>query len=615
MAGGKSAILSLTILQQRGGDAVRTFRIGLAQINPTVGDLDGNASKIIEYMDLAREAGADLVAFPELAIPGYPPEDLLFKPQFIQANIAKMRRVVAASKGIAVVVGFADADSYVYNAAAVAYDGDLVGRYHKMHLPNYGVFDEERYFQAGAECQVFTIAGTPVGINVCEDIWHSVGPTDMQRAAGAEVIVNISASPFYAGKRRTRERMLAVRAADNGLFVAYVNMVGGQDELVFDGASIVHDPLGEEAARGPQFEEALVVADLDVEAVFRSRLRDTRPRRQWPGSLGDVGRAVHVDVSGAVPRRRGPAPAVIREGTRREAGTALNPASPDDVHEDAAEVYAALVLGARDYVHKTGFRQVFIALSGGIDSSIVAAIAVDALGPENVIGVAMPSRYSSEGSVLDAMGLAEGLGIELWELPIEETFSAYLHTLEPRFIGTESGVAEENLQSRIRGALIMALANKLGGLALTTGNKSEMAVGYATIYGDMAGGYAVIKDVPKTLVYELAKYRNSVGERPPIPGSVISKPPSAELRPDQKDEDSLPPYEVLDPILKAYVEDDLGFDEIVALGFDEGVVRQILTLVDRSEYKRRQSPPGIKITPRNFGRDRRMPITNRYRPF
>ena len=578
---------------------MRTFRIALAQTNPTVGDLDGNTSRIIEYIDRARDAGADLVAFPELAIPGYPPEDLLFKPQFIQENIGKLREVAAASSDIAVVVGFADANSYVYNAAAVLYDGELVGRYHKIYLPNYGVFDEERYFQAGTECPVFNIAGTSVGVNICEDIWFAVGPTAVQRAAGAEVIVNISASPYHAGKRGTRERMLSVRAADNELFVAYVNLVGGQDELVFDGGSMIHDPLGEEIARGRQFEEDMVVADLEVGAVFRSRLRDTRPRSERSEGLDDVGKAVHFDVSDA--------PA----GSRRALRAAARPQALDG----AAEVYEALVLGTRDYVRKTGFEQVYVALSGGIDSSVVATIAADALGPENVVGVAMPSRYSSEGSVLDARGLAEALGLTLWELPIEGPFSAYLDALEPRFEGSEPGVAEENLQSRTRGMLVMALANKFGGIVLTTGNKSEMAVGYATIYGDMAGGYAVIKDVPKTLVYELAEYRNSLGESAVIPESVLTKPPSAELRPDQKDEDSLPPYDVLDPILKAYVEDDLSFDEIVGMGFERDVVEHVVTLVDRSEYKRRQAPPGIKITPRSFGRDRRMPITNRYRPF
>ena len=577
---------------------MRTFRLAMAQTNPTVGDLDGNTRTIIEYIERARELRADLVAFPELAIPGYPPEDLLFKPQFIQANIAKMHQVVEASRGIAVVVGFADTDAYVHNAAAVAYDRKLVGTYHKMYLPNYGVFDEERYFRAGAECPVFVVAGTPVGVNVCEDIWHAVGPTIVQRSSGAEIIVNISASPFYAGKRSAREKMLAVRAADNELFVAYVNMVGGQDELVFDGASVIFDPVGDVVAEGSQFEEELIVADLEVEAVFRSRLHDTRPRKERSGNLDEIGTASLVAVSGPAPDSRPPLP-------RRE----------HTVYDAVGEVYAALVKGTRDYVRKSGFEKVLVALSGGIDSSVVATVAVDALGSENVVGVSMPSRYSSEGSILDARELADNLGIELRTIPIEEAFSAYLDTLEPHFDGTEHGTAEENLQSRIRGIMIMALSNKFGWLVLTTGNKSEMAVGYATIYGDMVGGYAVIKDVPKILVYRLAERRNSMTGSPPIPTSVIEKPPSAELRPDQKDEDSLPPYGVLDPILEAYVEDDRSFDDIVGLGFDADVVKQVIAMVDRNEYKRRQAPPGIKVTTRNFGRDRRMPIVNRYRPF
>ena len=577
---------------------MRTFRLALAQINATVGDLDGNTRKIVEYIDKARSLHADLVAFPELAIPGYPPEDLVFKPQFIRDNMAKMREVAAASKGIAVVVGFVDADSDVYNAAAVAHDGELVGIYHKMYLPNYGVFDEERYFKAGSECPVYVVNGTPVGVNVCEDIWYAVGPTVVQRAAGAEVIVNINGSPFHTGKRVEREKILTTRAADNELFVAYVNLVGGQDELVFDGNSAIFAPSGEAVARGSQFEEDMIVADLDVEAVFRSRLRDSRPRKERTGVLEGVGSPKLLAVSQYASNSRPPLP-------QRES----------KVYDGAGEVYAALVTGTRDYVRKCGFGKVLIALSGGIDSSLVAVIAVDALGPENVLGVSMPSRYSSEGSILDAKELTDNLGIELRTLPIEDTFSAYLDTLAPHFDGMEPGIAEENVQSRIRGSLIMALSNKFSWLVLTTGNKSELATGYATIYGDMAGGFAVIKDVPKTLVYSLAKHRNTLSTPPPVPASVLEKPPSAELRPDQKDEDSLPPYEVLDPVLKAYVEDDRSYDDIVGMGFDEELVKLVIGLVDRSEYKRRQAPPGIKITPRNFGRDRRMPIANRYRPF
>ena len=577
---------------------MRTFRLALAQINPTVGDLDGNTGKIVEYIDRARDLHADMVAFPELAIPGYPPEDLLFKPQFIQDNIASMREVAAASAGIAVVVGFVDADSDIFNAAAIASDGELVGVYRKMYLPNYGVFDEERYFKAGRVCPVYVVNGTPVGVNVCEDIWYAVGPSVVQRRAGAEVIVNISGSPYYAEKRDFREKMLATRASDNELFVAYLNMVGGQDELVFDGGSMILDPAGEIVARGSQFQEELIVTDLDVEAVFRSRLRDSRQRKELTGQLDHIGEPALVDISKFSANSRPPI-------------TQSEPTAYDAV----GEVYQALVTGTRDYVTKCGLDKVFVALSGGIDSSLVVTIAVDALGPDNVIAVSMPSRYSSEGSILDAREVSENLGIELKTIPIEDTHSSFLDTLDPHFRDTERGLAEENVQSRIRGTMIMALCNKFGGLVLTTGNKSEMAVGYATIYGDMAGGYAVIKDVPKTLVYKLAEHRNTLSDPSPIPRTVLEKPPSAELRPDQKDEDSLPPYEVLDPILKAYVEDDLGFDDMVAMGFDEDVVKKTMALVDRSEYKRRQAPPGIKITQRNFGRDRRMPIANKYAPF
>ena len=488
-------------------------------------------------------------------------------------------------------MGFADDDGHVRNSAAIARDGELVGVYHKVFLPNYGVFDEERYFLAGDECPVFVLDGTSVGINVCEDIWRAVGPATVQQSAGARVVVNISASPFHAGKRLGRESMLADRAVDHGLFVAYVNMVGGQDELVFDGASVILDPSGEVVARGSQFAEELVVADLDLQAA-------EAPSKPSSAAFAGIGRPRLITVPGAAP---GPTPP-------------LKTPEPT-VYEGAAEVYTALVTGTRDYVRKSGFAKVLIAISGGIDSSLVAAVAADALGPENVVGIWMPSRYSSEGSMLDATALAGTLGIELRTIPIEAPFSTNLESLEPHFEGTEPGLAEENLQSRIRGVLIMALSNKFGWMVLTTGNKSEMAVGYATIYGDMAGGYGVIKDVPKTLVYELSEYRNTTSDIAPIPRNVIEKPPSAELRPDQRDEDSLPPYDVLDPILEAYVEDDRSFAEIVKMGFDEGVVRQVIALVDRSEYKRRQAPPGIKVTTRNFGRDRRMPIVNRYRPY
>ena len=583
---------------------MRKFRIALAQINSTVGDLAGNADRIIGEIRKARGLGADLVAFPELALPGYPPEDLLLKPQFIRDNAAQLRRIAGECEGIAAVVGYIDADADIYNAAALLHNGAQVGAYRKMYLPNYGVFDEARYFRAGGECPVYELGGARVGVNICEDIWHAAGPSVAQRAAGAEVIVNINGSPFHAGKRAFREKMLATRAADNGVFVAYVNLVGGQDELVFDGSSAVFGPDGELAARAHQFEEQLLAVDLDVGAVFRSRLRDPRGRSEPASVTEGIGRAVSVAVSeGAAVADK---PAVVKPAIEMPEAR---------VYEGAAEVYEALVLGTRDYARKCGFGEALVALSGGVDSTLVAAIAADALGSGNVAGVAMPSRFSSEGSVLDAKALADNLGIALWTLPIEDAFAAHLDTLAELFEGTEWGVAEENIQSRIRGNLIMALSNKFNRLALTTGNKSEMATGYATIYGDMAGGYAVIKDVPKLMVYELCRYRNGLGDGAVIPQAVIDKPPSAELRPNQRDDDSLPPYETLDPILKAYVEDDYGFDEIVGMGFEAETVKRVVALVDRNEYKRRQSPPGIKITPRNFGRDRRMPIANRYRPY
>ncbi len=581
---------------------MRNFRIALAQINLTVGDLDGNARKAIRYVEMAREARADLVAFPELTIPGYPPEDLLLKPQFLEENRRYLESVVAQSEGIAVIVGFADAvDAEVYNAAAVAYDGRLIDVYHKMFLPNYGVFDEDRYFRAGEACPVYVINGTSVGVNICEDIWYPVGPTVVQRAAGAEVIVNINGSPFHAGKRSFREKMLATRAADNELFLAYVNMVGGQDELVFDGASMVFDPLGDVIAASGQFEEDMLVVDLDVQTVFRSRLREPRSRKESPASLKEVGKSRTIRVS------------ELRGNARR--GEICPAKTFGHSYDGPEEIYEALVMGTRDYVRKCGFSKVLVALSGGIDSSLVAAVGVDALGSENVVGVSMPSEFSSEGSVVDAKLLAENLGIDIWTIPIEQTFGSFMNSLAPQFEGTDWGVAEENIQSRIRGNLIMALSNKFGWLVLTTGNKSEMATGYATIYGDMSGGFAVIKDVPKVMCYDLARFRNEREGREIIPRAVIDKPPSAELRPDQLDQDSLPPYDELDPILKAYVEDDMSFDDITAMGYDAETVKLVVGLVDRSEYKRRQAAPGIKITPRNFGRDRRMPIANRWRSY
>ncbi len=587
---------------------IRTFRLALAQMNPTVGDIDGNTARIIEYVERARELRADLVAFPELAITGYPPEDLLFKTSFLQANEEAMRRVVEAASDIAVVVGYVEVgDSAtgtdIANAAAVGYNGKLIDSYRKMYLPNYGVFDEDRYFRRGTECPVYRINGVGVGVNICEDIWYPVGPIAVQREAGAELIVNINGSPFHAGKAAYREKMIGTRAADNGLFVAYLNLVGGQDELVFDGASLVCDMTGEVIARGPAFAEELLTLDLDIEAVFRSRLRTPLSRKENPTILREVGEARTEQVSEYNPTQR----------------PLLESAAMAPVMGPAEEVYRALVTGTRDYIRKSGFARALVGLSGGIDSALTATVAADALGPENVVGVTMPSRYSSEGSVSDSKELANNLGIECWVVPIEPAHLAFTDMLEPWFADTTANVAEENVQARIRGNVLMTISNKFGWIVLTTGNKSEMAMGYATLYGDMAGGFAVIKDVPKTLVYELCRWRNEKGaafsgDKSPIPSAIIDKPPSAELRPDQLDADTLPPYEELDPIVKAYVEEDYSYEEMVEMGHDAAAVRQVITFVDRNEYKRRQAPPGVKITPRAFGKDRRLPIVNRYRP-
>jgi NAD+ synthase (glutamine-hydrolysing) len=569
----------------------------MAQINTTVGDFDGNVKKILAAVDNARTQKADIVTLPELAICGYPPEDLLFKPQFIEANLHSIQKIVEASAGITVVAGFVDSDGDIYNAAALISDGKLIGTYHKMFLPNYGVFDENRYFRAGSECPVYVINGIGIGVNICEDIWYEAGPATAQAYAGAEVIINISASPYHRGKGESREKMIATRATDTVAIFAYNNLVGGQDELVFDGHSFISDESGNITARGKQFEEDFVIADLDIEAVFRARLHDPRWRKESP-ILGKTG---WHETKTIVSQKISSDP---RPPLKPRHVTVLDP---------VAEVYQALVLGTRDYIHKNGFEKVVIGLSGGVDSAIVATIAVDALGKENVVGISMPSRYSSTGSVTDTKALVKNLGIKLQTISIEKPFQAYLDTLTESFAGTKPDSAEENLQARVRGNLLMALSNKFGWLVLTTGNKSEMATGYTTLYGDMAGGFAVIKDVPKTLVYKLTKYRNAQAGYDLIPAPIIDKPPSAELRPDQKDSDSLPPYEILDAILTAYVEEDKSVDQIVALGFDKATVQRTAKLVDRSEYKRRQAPPGVKITSRAFGRDRRLPLTSLFK--
>jgi NAD+ synthase (glutamine-hydrolysing) len=575
---------------------MNTIRVALAQINPTVGDLAGNAGLIIDYIARARKAGADLVAFPELALTGYPPEDLLLKSHFVRDNLAVLDRIIAASKELIVIVGFVDTDgSDIYNAAALIAGGKLVDSYHKNFLPNYGVFDEERYFQRGTRCPVFSLGNARVGLNICEDIWYPAGPTKMQALVGdAHLIINISSSPYQASKTIDRERMLCTRAEDNAVALAYCNQIGGQDELVFDGNSLIIDEDGRIIARGRAFAEDLIVADINIEKVFSERLHDPRRRREKLKVRPDDSLYFVEIKNGLRPLSQRPALAA-RDNERLE---------------DTEETYAALVTGTRDYVRKNGFDKVYLGLSGGIDSALTTVIAVDAIGADRVNAVYMPTHYSSAESERDARKLAQNLGIHFQVIDIEETFGAYLKMMAPSFNGLPEDTTEENIQARIRGNILMALSNKFHGLVLSTGNKSEMSVGYSTLYGDMVGGFAVLKDVPKTVVYELARLINKRGEL--IPEYTITRPASAELRPNQTDQDTLPPYEVLDKILEAYIERDMSAETIAASGFPIEIVRWVVDRVDAAEYKRRQSAPGIKITPRAFGRDRRMPITNKY---
>ena len=571
---------------------VTRLRIALAQINPTVGDLPGNVAKILAAYDQAEAFGCDIVAFPELSVTGYPPEDLVLKPGFVADNLAALEEVAAHTGRCTAVVGYVAADRDIYNAAAVCVGGAVVGTYRKRLLPNYAVFDEARYFTPGDQSdpyELYVIGGVKVGISICEDVWSPTGPLAHQAAGGAELNININGSPYHAGKAHGRERMLATRAADASCALAYVNQVCGQDELVFDGGSMVFDAEGMLVARAALLAEELLITDLTIEPVYRKRLLDPRGRR-----TEEQIRLVHVsdEPVGALP---------------------LLPAQLTPLPDADAELYDALVLGTRDYVRKNGFTDVVIGLSGGIDSTIVACIAVDALGADHVHGISMPSRYSSDHSKSDAADLAEKLGIDFRTIAIEPAFAALLQMYEPEFEGKPADLTEENLQSRIRGLTLMALSNKHGWMVLTTGNKSEMAVGYFTIYGDSVGGYGVIKDVLKTRVYDLCRYVNRRDGRETINESVITKPPSAELRPDQRDDQSLPPYEVLDPILALYVEDDRTAAEIVDMGHDEAIVRRICRLVDINEYKRRQCPPGVKVSTKAFGKDRRLPITNGYR--
>jgi len=571
--------------------------IALCQMNAVVGDIAGNERAILDAIGHARDGGAQLVLFPELALTGYPPEDLLLKEHFLRDARAALDRIAAATTGIVALVGFPEREDDVYNALAVLADGAVQAVYRKVHLPNYGVFDEQRYFQSGTGPALIELGGHKVGLTICEDIWEPGPPASTEARAGATLIVNVSASPYHRGKGLERERMLAQRARDNLCAIAFCALVGGQDELVFDGHSLVLDHDGETIARAGQFTEELLFATVDVEAAQTQRLRDARqraPAREAREAVPTLARlALPQPASGGTPEDH--------------VGGAIAP-----LLAPAAEVYGALVTGLRDYVAKNGFRRVVLGLSGGIDSALVVCIAADALGPDGVAAVVMPSPYSSEETQSDARTLAKHLGVELFELPIEPAMRAYDAALAEVFAGTEPGLAEENVQARIRGNLVMALSNKFGWLVLATGNKSEMSVGYSTLYGDLAGGLAVIKDCPKTVVYELARHVNEVAGAERIPQSIVDRAPSAELRPDQRDEDSLPPYAVLDPILDAYVEDDLGREQLLLRGFDAADVDRVIALVDRAEYKRRQAPPGIKVTSRAFGRDRRVPITNRY---
>jgi NAD+ synthase (glutamine-hydrolysing) len=557
----------------------KPLRIALAQINPTVGDLENNSQKIIQYIQRTKGFAVDIISFPELCLTGYPPEDLLLKPKFIEDNLKKLKEISRFIDDIVTIVGFVDRQGRdIYNAAAIIYKAGIYAVYHKMLLPNYGVFDEKRYFKPGERPLVFRYGKWVLGVSICEDIWFEEGPIEKQALQGAKLILNINASPYHAGKIKEREEVVRKQAKKNNLFIVYTNLVGGQDELVFDGQSMAIDNQGKVISRGEAFKEDLLILDLDIAITDKSKLSKKM-----------------ITIRKELPDKK----------------RVTLPKGKSVMLEPIAEIYQALILGLRDYVSKNGFQKVVIGLSGGIDSSLVATLAVDAIGKENVIGVSMPSRYTSNESNVDAMQLAQNLGIKLMGIPIEQIYKIYLLTLEPHFLGSEKNITEENLQARIRGNILMALSNKFDWLVLTTGNKSEMSTGYATLYGDMAGGFAVIKDVPKTYVYKLACYRNSLSLV--IPERVLTKAPTAELKPNQKDSDTLPVYETLDPILKAYVEMDMDLNTIVASGFDKETVYKVLNMVDKSEYKRRQSPPGIKITPKAFGRDRRMPITNRYR--
>lgn len=613
----------------------RRVRLALAQFDAVVGDLTGNRERIVALARDAAGAGAELVVYPELALTGYPPEDLLLKTHFLERAAAELERLACElPQTLTALVGAPLLADDVYNTAAVIAGGRVIAAHRKIHLPNYGVFDERRYFRPGTRPLIVELPAATLGITVCEDIWIPDGPHVDQVLAGAELVVNLSASPYHRGKGHDRERMLRQRAADMVAYVVFCNLVGGQDELVFDGHSLVCDHRGGVVARAAQFHEELLLVDVDPAAVRAQRLRDPR-HRSAAAPLMDVARQVSVERVTAAPQRsRSRSGSSGSDSDSDRSGSSSGSSSgARDRSEPAAkgptgrcaellgtdeEIYRALALGLRDYVEKNRFAKVLIGLSGGIDSALTAVIAADALGCERVELLTMPSPYSSEGTRRDAHELAQRIGARLREIPITPAMDAFSAMLRPAFEGRPPDVTEENVQARIRGTLLMALSNKFGWLVLTTGNKSELSVGYATLYGDMAGGFSVLKDVFKTTVYRLARWRNELavarGERPPIPESVIERPPSAELRPGQRDEDSLPPYELLDRILEGYVERDEDAAELIAAGLPAETVERVIELVDRAEYKRRQAPPGVRVSVRAFGRDRRLPITNRYRP-
>jgi NAD+ synthase (glutamine-hydrolysing) len=575
---------------------MRVMRLALAQINTVVGDLDGNRDLILARLEEGKGVGADVVVFPELAVTGYPPEDLLLRPGFIRAAERSLEQIAREARGVVLLVGTPHFDRDLYNACAVCAGGEVKALYRKHFLPNYGVFDELRYFAPGDDLLVLEHGSALLGVTVCEDLWQPGPPATDLALAGAQLIVNISASPFHLQRDREREEMFRTRARDNTCFLAFCNAVGGQDELIFDGHSLVIDDEGTVLARAPGFEESLLFVDVEPSSVVGRRLTDTRRR--------------------ALAQARGtPRPVTtVHAGVPHDHGDGSRPAPVlADFQDDLEQMRLALELGLSDYVRKNGFHDVVVGVSGGIDSALTAALAADALGPARVHCVSMPSRFSSEGTRADARRLTESLGCAFREIPIGKIYDTFAEALAELFAGREPDLAEENLQARIRGVLLMALSNKFGWLLVATGNKSELSVGYATLYGDMAGGFALLKDVFKTDVFRLARHLNERAGRELIPQSIIDRAPSAELRADQLDEDSLPPYPALDRVLEAYVEEDRTLDELRDDGFDRDVVERAVALIDRAEYKRRQAPPGVRLRPKAFGRDRRTPITNRWR--